>query len=153
MPFRKYMYWMPFPFFPKAYSVDLSLCQRLNASFDWIFNGFWSLPNHPKHFCARAGAYRPERDQRAKMLRPIRKRPNPLNIQLNDASNRWQRKKSTEYSIKRLISRFWEKGKRHWVHRFAYWSYGLSLCSFECCTACILRFVIRRPRSKKSMKT
>ena len=22
------------------YSVDFSLCQRLNASFDWIFNGF-----------------------------------------------------------------------------------------------------------------
>ena len=34
------------------YSVDFSLCQRLNASFDWIFNGFWSFPNQWKHFCA-----------------------------------------------------------------------------------------------------
>ena len=48
---------------------------------------------------------------RAKMLRLIRKRPNPLNIQSNDAFNRWQRGKSTEYSIKRLISSFWERGK------------------------------------------
>ena len=48
---------------------------------------------------------------RAKMLRLIRKRPNPLNIQSNDAFNRWQRGTSTEYSIKRLISSFWERGK------------------------------------------
>ena len=48
---------------------------------------------------------------RAKMLRPIRKRPNPLNIQSNDAFNRWQRGKSTEYSIKRLISSSWERGE------------------------------------------
>ena len=41
------MYYMPFPLSQKLvinrsieYSVDVPLCQRLNASFDWIFNGF-----------------------------------------------------------------------------------------------------------------
>ena len=41
------MYKIPFPLSQKLkinrlieYSVDFSLCQRLNASFDWIFNGF-----------------------------------------------------------------------------------------------------------------
>ena len=41
------MYLIPFPLSQKfkinrliEYSVDFSLCQRLSASFDWIFNGF-----------------------------------------------------------------------------------------------------------------
>ena len=41
------MYKMPFPLSQKLeinrlieYSVDFTLCQRLNASFDWIFSGF-----------------------------------------------------------------------------------------------------------------
>ena len=55
--------------FPKAW----------NQSFDWILSLFYPL---------LAGG-----DPRAKMLRPIRKRPNPLNIQSNDAFSRWQKGK------------------------------------------------------------
>ena len=52
------------------------------------------------------------RDPRAKTLRPLGKRSNPLNIQ---RENRWQRGKSTEYSLKRLRLRDLIKGKRDFV--------------------------------------
>ena len=52
---------IPFPLSQKLeinrlieYSMDFSIWQRLNASFDWIFNEFWSFPNRSKHFDARA---------------------------------------------------------------------------------------------------
>ena len=52
------------------------------------------------------------RDPRTKTLRPLGKRSNPLNIQ---RENRWQRGKSTEYSLKRLRLRDLIKGKTNLV--------------------------------------
>ena len=72
---------MAFSLYPKLeihrlieYRVDFILYQRLNAS----FGGYSAGPPGP------VGP-----SPRAKMLRLIWKRPNPLNIQSNDAFNRW----------------------------------------------------------------
>ena len=79
------------------YSVDFPLCQRFSL---WIFNGFDLLPSRRRVFARWGPGPGPgPRDPRAKTLRPLGKRSNPLNIQ---RENRWQRGKSTEYSLKRL---------------------------------------------------
>ena len=104
----------------------------------------------------RAGWIPPARgDPRAKMLRPIRKRPNPLNIQSNDAFNRWQRVKSTQYSIKRLISSFWESGKAFCTRicllilyfnlLFELLSLYHVMCLYVCVYVCIQKVVPQGP--------
>ena len=92
----KYVYKMPFPLSQKLkinrlieYRVNFTLYQRLNASFDWVFNGFGRFLIGRSIFARGGlpGLVGPS--PFAKMLRLIRKRPNPSNIQSNSASNRW----------------------------------------------------------------
>ena len=64
----------------------------------------------------------------------VGKGENPLSIQSND----W--------------FQAFGKGEKAFSTYIAYSSYDLSLYSFECCTACIVRFVIRRLWGQKSMK-
>ena len=95
------------------YSVDFPLHLRFSL---WIFNGFDLSPSRRRVFARWGPGPGPgPRDPRAKTLRPLGKRSNPLNIQ---RENRWQRGKSTEYSLKRLRLRDLIKGKRNFVSRY-----------------------------------
>ena len=105
-----------FSTFPKAW----------NQSFDWILSGFyplptieciiwldiqwiWSFPNPSKHSCARVpqGRWDPARPQKCFDWLG--------NDQIHCISNQMMYsivgKVTTLYSIKRLISSFWESGK------------------------------------------
>ena len=95
------------------YSLPFPLYQRLHTSFDWIFNEFGRLLICRSIFARGSLGPGPgPGPQRAKTLRRLGKRSNPLNIQ---RENRWQRGKSTEYSLKRLRLRDLIKGKRDLV--------------------------------------
>ena len=143
---------MPFPLSQKLeinrlieYSVDFSLCQRLNASFDWIFNGFGRFLIGRSIFAR--GSLSPGQGPTA----PARK----------NASTDEETTKSIEYPIKWCIQslakgkihwvfnqtidfKLLRKGKRNWIHIFAYWSHN-STCHLNLerclCTVCIVSFV------------
>ena len=110
-----------FPFqFPNLNEFDwifngFPFYRRLYLLFDWIFNEFAPLLISRSIF-ARGGVLPARRAPapRAKMLRLISKRPNPLNIQSIQGIQSLVKEKSFEYSIKRLISSFWKRGKGIW---------------------------------------
>ena len=86
------------------------------VSIIWLNIQFvYAFTSQSKHFCARGvlpAQLAPA--PRAKMLRLISKRPNPLNIQSIQGIQSLVKEKSFEYSIKRLISSFWKRGKGIW---------------------------------------
>ena len=110
------MYKIPFPLSQKLeinrlieYWVDFTLYQRLNASFDWIFNGFCRFPISRRIL----GSY-------------------PLSTIERISPGVKSLVKGKIHSVfnQTIDFKLWGKWKRHFLHVFAYLSY-IATCEFN----------------------